>query len=212
MAWSWRDSALVRVLGSFVAWAGYLLCFSLLFRVALTVMALGGSCASGGPYVIEVECPEGVVLFAPLSILGGFVFAGVALLFAQGFGTPLLVWAWPILFVGLSVPFFLSAADGSISGVVVGALFLAMGAAPVWLLLRQPPRWLLFLGGRDVSGRVFAGLADGPAVRLLGRRPGAPADAVAPTARDWMLALGVLAAAVVAGLLGAQWLWGVVAA
>jgi hypothetical protein len=207
MAWAWRDSAVVRVLGSFVSWAGFVLCFSLLYRVSYAVLALGGSCASGGPYAIEVECPAAVALFAPLSIFGGLLFGGVWFLFAQGFGTPLLVWAWPILFVGLSVPFFVSAVTGSISGIVVGLLFLVMGVAPVWLLLRQPDPWLLFLGGRNAGGRSFAAAGEGPTTRLIGRRPGAVTDPVAPTVADWMLSLGVLGISVASGVVGAQALW-----
>ena len=194
------------MLGSLVSWAGFVLCFALLFRVAFTVMALGGSCASGGPYLIEVECPESVVMFAPLSIFGGLFFAAVSLLFAQGFGTPLLVWAWPILFVGLSVPFF-AAGAGSIGSILVGVMFLVMGVAPLWALVRLPNPWVLLLGGRNAAGRPFAQAGETVAMRLIGRRRGALTDPVDPTIGDWMLSLGALAIACVAGLAGSAWLW-----
>ena len=34
-------------------------------------MDLGGFCASGGPYVVAVECPDAVLATTPLSIFGG---------------------------------------------------------------------------------------------------------------------------------------------
>ena len=207
MAWPWRDSVLVRVMGAFVSWAGFVTCFTLLFLVSYALMALGGSCASGGPYVIEVECPANVALFAPLSIVGGFLFAGIALLFAQGFGTPLVVWAWPILFVGLSVPFFVSGTTGDVSGWIVGAVFLLMGVAPLLLLLRGTDRWTLFLGSRSAAGRQFVTASDRPVFRLINRRPGAQTDLVRPTAGDWLLSLGVVTLAVMAGIFAARLLW-----
>jgi hypothetical protein len=182
-------------------------CFALLYRVVFAVIALGGSCASGGPYAIEVECPSAVVLFAPLSILGGFLAVGIAFLFAQGFATPLVVWAWPILFVGLSIPFFVSGAMGSVGSIVIGVLFLAMGVAPLWLLLRMPEARLLLLGTRNVHGRNFIADTDKSAYRLLGRRPGANTDPVPATGADWALSLGVVAAAILCGLAAADWLW-----
>ncbi|MEQ1854678.1 MAG: hypothetical protein ABMA01_24180, partial [Chthoniobacteraceae bacterium] len=90
----WRKSPLVRIVGSAGSWFLFSLSFSLLFQVTITVMALGGTCASGGPYEIAVECPDNVAAFAPLSIFGGLLSVGVSLFLAQGFGTPLSAWAW----------------------------------------------------------------------------------------------------------------------
>ena len=90
-----------RMLGSAVSWLLFSISFTLLYQVSAVVMGLGGFCASGGPYVIETQCPDAVVIFAPLSIFGGLIAAAIGLFFARGFGTPLVIWAWPILFVGL---------------------------------------------------------------------------------------------------------------
>ena len=91
--WPWRRTPIIRVLGSLVSWFGFAVCFSLLYLTAVTVTSLGGYCASGGPYVIEVECPDNVVAFAPLSIWGGLLAVAIAIVFAQGFGTQLIIWA-----------------------------------------------------------------------------------------------------------------------
>lgn len=67
------NSPLARVAGSAASWLLFVCCFALLYRTSAIVMGLGGSCASGGPYAIEVECPEAVLLYTPLSIFGIFV-------------------------------------------------------------------------------------------------------------------------------------------
>ncbi|HEX7941971.1 MAG TPA: hypothetical protein VF488_09210, partial [Gemmatimonadaceae bacterium] len=132
----WNSPA-ARVLGSAGSWFAFVFCFTLLFRTASVVMGLGGSCASGGPYVIEVECPDAVLLFAPLSIVGLFVAAGIALALARGFGTPLILWGWPILFVGLGIDFLLASfVPGGIANLVVAIVFIAMGLVPLIVVLR----------------------------------------------------------------------------
>jgi len=60
-----------RVLGSAASWLLFSFCFSLLYLGSTIVMGLGGYCATGGPYVIETECPDSVVATVPLSIFGG---------------------------------------------------------------------------------------------------------------------------------------------
>mgnify|MGYP001149551442 CR=1 FL=1 len=73
----WMTSPLARLAGSALSWFLFALSFTLLFLVSYTVLALGGSCASGGPYEIAVQCPEGVAAFAPLSIFGGLIAVGI---------------------------------------------------------------------------------------------------------------------------------------
>lgn len=211
MFWPWRDSPVVRITGAFISWAGYITCFTLLALVSYTVGTLGGSCASGGPYVIDVPCPDNVALFAPISIFGGFLFVGVALMFAGGFAAPLVVWAWPILFVGLSVPFFLSVPTDPVLGILLGLMFFVMGIVPVVFVLRQPDAWQLFLGVRNVSGRPFLTVGDR---RRFGVPPAfargshrSTAAAVQPRLRDWILSLGITGSAIVAGVVAARALW-----
>lgn len=211
MLWPWRDAPGVRVAGAFVSWAGYIACFTLLFLVSYTLGTLGGSCASGGPYVIEVPCPDNVAIFAPTAIFGGFFFAGVALFFTGGFGAPLVVWAWPILFVGLSVPFFLSVPADPVLGIVLGLLFFVMGMVPVVFLLRQPDPWQLFLGIRDVTGRPFLTAGDRrrfDVPRAFARASErSKATAVPPRPVDWVLSLAITGSAIVCGVIAARALW-----
>lgn len=188
----------MRILGSGGAWFVFSLNFSLLFQVSLVVMSLGGSCASGGPYEVAVECPEGVVAFAPLSIFGGLLAVGIALVLAQGFGMPLHVWAWPILFVGLGGAFLLAFIFGQdLTGLIIGVMFIAMGFAPLVLELRGGAQ-RTFLGQRSASGVQFL---EGARARrsLMTTTDPNPEGAVAPTGLDWLLGLGVPVLAVVLG-------------
>ena len=54
-----------RLAGSVLSWAMFAFFFGGLYQTAAVVIGLGGYCASGGPYVIETECPDAVVVFAP---------------------------------------------------------------------------------------------------------------------------------------------------
>jgi hypothetical protein len=192
------DTSAARVLGSAFSWLLFTASFTLLFRVSAVVMGLGGSCASGGPYVIETECPESVVLFAPLSIFGGLIAAAVGLLVARGFGTPLVIWAWPILFVGLGIDFLLAASvPGGGANLVVAIVFIVMGLAPLVLVLRVGPARLL-VGTTNVRGRPFRD-GRGPTPIFLSGRRANDDDARPATAGGWALALGVSVPAIAIG-------------
>lgn len=207
MTWPWRDSPVVRFLGAALSWFLFAFCFTTLYLTAFTVMSLGGFCASGGPYQIEVECPANVLAFTPWNIFGGLLAVAIGALFAQGFGTPLIVWAWPILFVGLSVPFFVSAAFGDWFNGVIGVMFVVMGLVPVWLFIRGGELALSLRGSRNIQGRNFRNDRDTPGSILVGRRPDPGPDAVPANAGDWMLALGITIVAGGAGIWVAQLAW-----
>jgi hypothetical protein len=183
MTATWRDSALVRIAGSAAAWFLFALCFSLLLQVSLVVMSLGGSCASGGPYDIAVECPDNAW-------------------FARGFGTPLTTWAWPILFVGLGGAFLLAFIFGQdIVGLIIGAMFIIMGLVPLVLELRGSPQ-RVFVGQFSASGKQFY---EGESARraLMSPTEPNPEGSVAPTFFDWALALAITVGAVALGYLTA---------
>jgi hypothetical protein len=174
-------------------------------------MGLGGFCASGGPYVIETQCPGVVVWSTPLSIFGGLIAVGIGAIVARGFGTPLIAWAWPILFIGLGLAFLGSGISAGVDGItfdLLAVLFILMGGAPLVLELRVDPQ-AFFLGTTNATGTPFAS-------RNTGRRslysftkasqnqpyPGLQAadpdgqdtqpGPIAPSARDWALSLGIL--------------------
>jgi len=198
---NWRKTPLVRVLGSAASWFLFALCFTLLYSVSQVVMGLGGSCASGGPYEIAVECPDSVVAFAPLSIWGGLLAVGISLYFAQGFGTPLTTWGWPILFVGLGIAFLMA---GGAVGWGIGIMFVIMGLVPLVLELRASPQ-RVFLGSRNAAGAQFR---EGDKARRSLLSMGLPntEDAVSPSGIDWLLSLMVLAVAAGGGyLVGVAW-------
>lgn len=178
------------MVGSAASWFLFVLSFTLLVNVSVAVMAVGGSCASGGPYVIAVECPEGVAAFAPLSIFGGLFAVAISLFLAQGFGTPLTTWAWPILFCGLGVVFLLGFfLAGDIIGLVIGVMFELMGLAPLILELRGSLQ-RVFLGQRAANGVQFY---EGENARRSLMSMGAvnPDGAIQPTAPHWLFALAI---------------------
>ena len=77
-----RGAADVRMgalLGYLVGIAGLAFSLTILWLSMRAVMGIGGACASGGPYVPAVECPDAVVALTPVSIFGLFIFGGLAL-------------------------------------------------------------------------------------------------------------------------------------
>ena len=186
-------SPLMRVTGSAVSWFLFALSFTLLFQVTFSVMALGGSCASGGPYEIAVECPDSVALFAPLSIFGGLIAAGIGGFFARGFGTPLTTWAWPILFCGLGGAFLYEFfGTGDPVGLILGLLFEIMGLVPLVLEVRASPQRVL-LGQNAADGSQFY---EGDRARrsMTSRGTPNPEGSITPTAGHWMTALAITVA------------------
>ncbi len=114
-----------------------------LFCTQLTTLLDTGTCASGGPYVVARECPEGTgtdVLLLSLSVIGFFVATGIAGLRGPrpggggfGFGSMVLA-GWTIFFtVGGAVALIhaltsdVIGEDGKLGGIIVGATFLVMG-------------------------------------------------------------------------------------
>ena len=202
MTGTWRDSALVRLAGSAVSWFLFSLSFSLLYQVTVGVMALGGSCASGGPYEIAVQCPDNIAAFAPLSVFGGLIAVGISIGFAQGFGTPLTTWAWPILFVGLGSAFMLAFIFGQdIVGLLLGGMFIVMGLVPIVLELRGSPQ-RVFLGQFAVNGVQFF---EGDRARRTMMSPNSPNPdgAIRPTVAHWLLALVIVVTMAALGYLTA---------
>lgn len=202
-------SPLWRVLGSIVSWLLFSICFTLLYMGSATVMGLGGFCASGGPYVIQTECPDAVVAYVPLSIFGGLAAAAIGAIFAQGFGTPLISWAWPILFCGLGAAFLIaSTAPGGITFLIIGVVFVIMGLVPLVLEFRASAQ-RIFLGSTTASDVRFVesgGARYSPTqVTHWGARESG--DPVVPTGGDWALSIGILVASVALGISLAMVLW-----
>ena len=203
--WAWRDTAPTRVLGSLFSWFSLALALTLLFQSAIAVSDLGGYCARGGPYVIAVECTDAIVAFAPTSILGGIATVFLGAWLAQGFGAAILLFAWPALFVSLSVVFFRTlVVSGDLTGLFIGILFAAMGLAPLVLMLPAAPQRMI-LGRIDAQGRAFWEAYPARAHLLSTRPPREPGENH-PSLGDWILSLGVSLGGTALGIwLGVLW-------
>jgi hypothetical protein len=187
-----------RVGGSAASWLLFTFCFTLLWLTSGLVMRLGGSCATGGPYFIETPCPDAVLAFAPLSIFGGMAAVAIGLLFARGFGTPVVVWAWPILFVGLGIDFLLAAfVPGGVANLIVAIVFIVMGLVPLVIVLRVGVARLL-IGTTNVHDRAFLDdRGPTPIFRIAGSTD--ERSAARATPGDWALALAVSLPAIAVG-------------
>jgi hypothetical protein len=126
-------------LAVFVTLAGLSCGMTLLYLGMRAVMDIGGACASGGPYVPRVECPEGVPLLMMAGIWGGLIFLGLYLWATSKHHVPTLVgFSWSALFLslgwnfldfGLDPPF----GEGPVWGWVVCAIaFGLMGGLPLF--------------------------------------------------------------------------------
>jgi len=198
-----------RYVGSAASWLLFTFCFTLLAVGASIVMGLGGFCASGGAYVIQTQCPDVVVWTTPLSIFGGLIAVGIGVIVASGFGTPLVSWAWPILFIGLGLAFLGSGITAGVDGItfdLLSVMFILMGGVPLVLELRADPQ-AFFLGTTNADGRKFISRDTGH--RSLysftqsernqpypGLQAGPPStddpEPIAPGVRDWALSIGIL--------------------
>jgi hypothetical protein len=127
------------------------------------VMAIGGSCASGGPYEVAVPCPKGTGTLMVGGIFGWFLGAGltgVAGSQLPGDYGSLALLAWPGLFLSLGwnfLDFGFDPADGggTDAGLVFcGVLFFLMGGVPLLFGLKGLARALWPAPTpREASGR-----------------------------------------------------------
>jgi hypothetical protein len=188
-----------RIPGAVVAWLLFTFSFTLMFLAAGVLGGLGGFCASGGPYVIETECPDIVLWALPAGFFGLFIAAALGWVFQRGFSAPVIIWGWPILFIGFSFQFFAMIPLGAVFvGILCGGLFLLMGLLPLLFELRAGPRRLV-LGRTTVRDVPFTEKPDAKrTVYVFGRSD--PAAMVAPTAGDWLLSLACSLGGIAAGL------------
>jgi hypothetical protein len=138
----------------------FVIALTSLFLAMRAVMGIGGSCATGGPYVVANQCPRGVGWIAPVSIWVGLGAAFVYAIFVRLLPGPKWVsLMWPALFLSLGWNFmeFGLAGDASsgdvIGWLVCGVVFIIMGGAPLWFVLGNAElrRWT-FWG--DAVGRA----------------------------------------------------------
>ena len=150
--------------------------------VASSVLSVGGSCSSGGPYVSATACPGGAWM-APVGILVALGGLGVYLLCRPPGSPQLGLFAWPALFGSLGIQFLRAAAaeTGAYGWWLCGFVFLLMAAAPLALVVvgDRPALWRALVGdGRaepvgvtDQSPRIARAGVDGSVSRLGSMAP-----------------------------------------
>jgi hypothetical protein len=182
------------LIGSAASWLIFAFSFTVFCLGILGVLQVGGTCADGGPYVIAVHCPENTDIFTIGGIYGGLGAVFVALLIARGFGTRLVVLAWPILFLTLSIPFLLA----GLPFIVIGIVFVIMALVPLVIEWRAAGPQRTFLGITDTAGHRFRE-RDGARPAMMSPGIPNPPDAVPATTGDWTLSLGLAIGAAVLG-------------
>ncbi|WP_214415219.1 SHOCT domain-containing protein [Sphaerisporangium fuscum] len=136
--------------GTLLGIGGVSCALTLLYLASRVVMSMGGSCGSGGPYVVAAPCPDGFGLILPLSIFGGLVSMGVYTFSLLPVGPRLVILAWPALFLSLGSAFLEAGLsdphgiDWSFFG--CGVLFVLMGATPLLFLLGKGALRTIFWG------------------------------------------------------------------
>jgi hypothetical protein len=138
--------------------AGLAFCITLLWFGMRAVLDLAGSCASGGPYEISVQCPDAVIASTPLSIFGGIAALFLMLRGGAGLGgswISLAFLAWPALFLSLGwnflqYGFFPPHGDWVWSWIVCGVLFVVIGGVPLVVAI------VAFRDGPHGDGRSYA--------------------------------------------------------
>jgi hypothetical protein len=196
------DAPVWRYVGSAASWLIFALAFTAFCLGLVGVLQVGGTCADGGPFVIAVHCPENTDIFTLGGVYGGLAAVFIALLVARGFGTRLVVLAWPILFLTLSLPFLISGLPFVIGGVV----FVIMALVPVFIEWRTAGPQRTFLGITNAAGTRFVEPERARASMMSPGTPNPP-DAVPPTARDWALSLALAVIPAVVGVILAFLWW-----
>ncbi|HEX3264463.1 MAG TPA: SHOCT domain-containing protein [Candidatus Limnocylindrales bacterium] len=146
---------------------GLAFAMTILWLSMRAVMGIGGSCATGGPYVPAVQCPDAVALLTPASIFVGIAALFLALWGGAGLGgrwVGLLFLAWPAMFLSLGWNFleFGLRPPGGEAGQVVwswlfcGVLFVLMGGIPLvgalWGIREAVGSHRAYAGGRVLVG------------------------------------------------------------
>ena len=150
-----------------VGMGGLAFTMTILWLAMRAVMGIGGFCATGGPYVPAVECPDVVVALTPLSIFGLFIFGGLAAWGGASLGggwIGLIALGWPALFLSLGwnfLEFGLNPPGGQPGEIVWSWIFCAvifglMGGIPLVVGL-QGVRMASSSHRSYAGGRVLVG-------------------------------------------------------
>jgi hypothetical protein len=149
----------LKATNTFIGVAAFVACLTVLFYCMRAVMDIGGSCASGGPYVVARPCPEGIGWMTPVSIFAGLAALGWMIAWNHGLSGPKwALLAWPALFISLGYNFWDYGLDapgeqGAVTGwIVCGVLFVLMGGVPLLALKSRTVRRMTFWSDASGSG------------------------------------------------------------
>ena len=137
----------LKLIGSLIGAAGVAASITLMSLGMRSVLAIGGSCASGNtPYEIRQACPKGVAWMLPVAIWAGLGFLLLFYLCAPTGGKRCAILAWPGLFLALGWNFLQFGLPKHTHGegvdhgwqagfLVPGILFIIMGIVPLIVVL-----------------------------------------------------------------------------
>ena len=158
----------LAIAGFLLGMAGVAGSITVVFLGMRSVLDVGGQCASGGPYVIAVPCPDGTWTL-PLAVFAGlgFVFLAVAGgTKVGGIYATLPGLAWTGLFCSLGFNFLqwgiappadpsVDSSGGGLVFVLLGLMFEAMGIVPLfttlWAMRPGAPKQSFTFGDRSFT-------------------------------------------------------------
>ena len=164
----------------FVSLLGVAAGLTIVFLVMRVAMEMGGSCASGGPYVSARPCPD-VMWLMPVGIVGGLFFALIYVLKKPARAPSFTSFAWPALFLSLGWNFLeFGLQPPGRTGLdwgwlICAILFALMGGAPLAAMLLAEPRVYLRRVFWGVTEPLISAPAPDPA-----SQPAAPAARPSP--------------------------------
>ncbi|MBX3088007.1 MAG: hypothetical protein KF742_05925 [Cryobacterium sp.] len=189
---------IVRYLAFVGSWLVFVASFTALFLSMRAVLAVGGYCAEGGPYQIETHCPGNTGWLTPVSIWTGLAAVALYIWAAKGLGASLTLLAWPILFIFLSFNFLQAGIDpqgAGLTGILLGVMFLVMGAVPLFAWMFQPGNLSAAVAGTShIDGRSIG------SVSLDFKRRPEPDGPIHLDVRDYLVLVPLWLLVVLAGI------------
>ena len=158
----------LAIAGFLVGMAGVAGSITVVFLGMRSVLDVGGQCASGGPYVIAVPCPDGTWTL-PLAVFAGLGFVFLAVAGGTKIGGiygQLPGLAWIGLFCSLGFNFLqwgiappadpsVDTGGGGLIFVLLGLMFEVMGIVPLvttlWAMRPGAPTQSFTFGGRSFT-------------------------------------------------------------